>query len=188
VLADRIPSTFSFLSIVPSQGHCAVSNHLVTCQFGTLGKGENAFAVLKVRPRIAGSITNVARVFADEFELRPRDNRATCVKVIDCLHYTAILSATQTCAETSCTLSARFRIENQTSNALPRTYARFFLSADAALQPTLDTLLDRRNIGVLQTSTTLILQLEESLDESASGLFLLAVDDGGCVIASARIP
>ena len=83
---DQLPSGISFVSATPSQGTCAHASGTVTCHFGALAVGANATAVLKVKAREAGALSNTATVSATEADHDTSNNSAT-------VQTSAILSA-----------------------------------------------------------------------------------------------
>ena len=65
---------------------------------------------------------------------------------------------------------------------------RFFLSTDVAYDAGVDTGLSEATSKSIKAGKSGKLKLKTSLDASASGLFILAVDDSGAVLASYQIP
>src|SRR6266704_2476283 len=60
VLTDPLPPGAAFVSATNSQGTCAQSNGIVTCNLGTLLSNATATVGITVRPAIDGTITNTA--------------------------------------------------------------------------------------------------------------------------------
>ena len=72
VVTDTLPDGLSYLS---DDGGCTVSNQVVTCDLGTVGKnGGTATVAISVRADSAGSVTNRATVSADEIDANSADN------------------------------------------------------------------------------------------------------------------
>ena len=72
VVIDTLPDGISHDS---DDGNCTVSNRVVTCELGTVGKnGGTATVAISVRAESAGSVTNRATVSADEIDANSADN------------------------------------------------------------------------------------------------------------------
>jgi choice-of-anchor B domain-containing protein len=74
-LTDALPATMSFVSATPSQGTCT-GTAVVSCNLGTLMKGDVRTVVIVARANAAGTITNSGVVSATENDTRLPDNTA----------------------------------------------------------------------------------------------------------------
>lgn len=63
-LADQLPPSVTFVSTTPTQGTCGESGGTVTCNLGTIGRGDIATIDIVVKPTVPGTITNTASVSA----------------------------------------------------------------------------------------------------------------------------
>jgi len=79
VLTDSLPSVTTFVSSVPGSPTCTESNHLVTCNLGTILNGGSATVtiVVIVDPTVRGTITNVATVSSAVSDPTPGNNSDT---------------------------------------------------------------------------------------------------------------
>lgn len=75
-VTDTLPATTSFVSASASQGNCT-GRGPVTCNLGALASGETATVTLVVVARRAGTITNTARVAANQADAVTANNVAT---------------------------------------------------------------------------------------------------------------
>ena len=66
LLSDTLPAGVDFVSATPSQGSCTQASGTVSCTLGDLPIRASATVILKVTPRLGGSITNAANVSADQ--------------------------------------------------------------------------------------------------------------------------
>ena len=80
VLTDNLPGAVTFVSAQTSQGACAHSNGVVTCQLGNVNSGANATVMLNVDVRRSvldgEEFTNSVTVSADEDDNVPGNNTA----------------------------------------------------------------------------------------------------------------
>jgi uncharacterized repeat protein (TIGR01451 family) len=77
LVTDGLPNDVTFESASASQGSCAESSGVVTCDFGTLASATSATATIVVRPLVVGTITNGASVQANELDPDETNNRVT---------------------------------------------------------------------------------------------------------------
>ena len=90
--------------------------------------------------------------------------------------------------QTECKISAKLNATNNTGSEVPDIHVRFFLSTDSVYDVDVDTFVTDDNTGSIKAGKTRKVKLKESLQSSASGLFLLAVDDSDNVLAFEPIP
>jgi len=82
VLTDALPAAVSFVSSVPSQGNCQLSNGVVTCALGSIANNAFATVSIVVTPASAGLVTNTAIAAAAEADPNSTNNSATIVTTI----------------------------------------------------------------------------------------------------------
>ena len=77
------PAGVVFVSATPSQGSCAHSLGVVTCDLGSLAAGGAAFARVVVQPLVGGTLCNAAELGAvGRYDPNPADNSAAaCTEV-----------------------------------------------------------------------------------------------------------
>ncbi len=75
VVTDTLPAGMTFLESQASQGSCS-GTASVLCDLGTLAKGETATVTIRVKPAVAGMVTNVAGVTGGVPDPRLNDNSA----------------------------------------------------------------------------------------------------------------
>ena len=74
-LVDALPPGVDFLALGGADaGGCAVSNGVLTCEFGGMAAGAAAAVTLRVQPRELGLLTNAPWVTAAEIDLNPADS------------------------------------------------------------------------------------------------------------------
>ncbi len=61
LIADRIPSSTSFVSVTSSGGFCNQEEGNVECSFSSLASGATVTETIVVNPTVAGTITNTAK-------------------------------------------------------------------------------------------------------------------------------
>jgi uncharacterized repeat protein (TIGR01451 family) len=76
-VADSLPSRVRFGSASATQGTCAHSNGVVTCQLGALAAGSSATVTIKVIPRNVGTLINSATVQGTQEDPNPANNTDT---------------------------------------------------------------------------------------------------------------
>jgi uncharacterized repeat protein (TIGR01451 family) len=76
-VTDPLPANVSFISATPSQGSCTQAAGTVSCGLGTLASGSQATITIQVSPTAKGSLTNTARVSADQSDPTSGDNTAS---------------------------------------------------------------------------------------------------------------
>ncbi len=76
VATDALPAGLSFVSAVSSQGGCAQSAGVVTCNLGSLAAGAGAAVTITVNATITGTVTNLVSATANEMENDPSNNSA----------------------------------------------------------------------------------------------------------------
>lgn len=77
VVADTLPAGVAFVSKQTSQGSCTRSGRTLTCNLGTVPKGGTPQIILKVKPKAAGTITNIAKVKGEEIDPVAANNKIT---------------------------------------------------------------------------------------------------------------
>jgi uncharacterized repeat protein (TIGR01451 family) len=75
-LADPLPAGTSFISVSTTQGSCT-GGVLISCNLGTIAKGQSVTITLVVRANQAGTLTNTATVVGKEPESNTANNRDT---------------------------------------------------------------------------------------------------------------
>ena len=81
-VTDTVPVGTALVSANASQGNCAGTTAL-TCNLGALASGETATITIVVRPRAAGTITNTARVEANQVDAVAANNTATATTTVN---------------------------------------------------------------------------------------------------------
>jgi uncharacterized repeat protein (TIGR01451 family) len=76
-VTDVLPATVTAGTVTPSQGSCATSGQVVTCNLGLLGSGATATVTLEVTANQAGQITDNASVSGNEPDPDDTNNTAT---------------------------------------------------------------------------------------------------------------
>jgi uncharacterized repeat protein (TIGR01451 family) len=76
-LTDTLPDGVTLISAIPSQGRCQRNGNTVTCFLGALAKDASGAVAIVVTPTSAGTVTNTARVTANELDTNPANNTAT---------------------------------------------------------------------------------------------------------------
>jgi uncharacterized repeat protein (TIGR01451 family) len=69
VLQDTLPGSMSFISVNSTQGSCTNQSGILTCNLGNLPNAGQALVTVLVRPGSLGTITNRARITANEADL-----------------------------------------------------------------------------------------------------------------------
>jgi uncharacterized repeat protein (TIGR01451 family) len=83
VMADPAPAGIQYQSATPSQGSCAVTPALVTCQLGTLAPGQTVTIAVKGKAIAVGTHVNTATVTGDGGrETNPADNTDSAQTVV----------------------------------------------------------------------------------------------------------
>jgi len=82
-VTDTLPSSVAFVSATPTQGSCAQSGGTVSCSIGSLANGATATVTILVTPGAAGTITNTARVMANESDANTANNTATASTTVN---------------------------------------------------------------------------------------------------------
>src|SRR5437879_3529439 len=81
MVSDPLPPNATFVSATPSQGSCTGTS-IVVCNLGPLANAARATITIVVRPTSTGTITNTARVTANEVDPNPANNTATQVTTV----------------------------------------------------------------------------------------------------------
>ena len=81
-VTDGLPAGLSFSSVETTQGSCAHSSGLITCQLGSLASGATAVVTIKVKPRQPGTLTNTATVTGDLYDQDTTNNSATVTTAV----------------------------------------------------------------------------------------------------------
>lgn len=76
-VTDTLPAGVTFVSSAATQGSCARTNNIVTCNLGSLARSASATVTIIVRADAAGTITNTASVAGNEPDSNPSNNTAT---------------------------------------------------------------------------------------------------------------
>ena len=74
---DTLPNNVNFVSATASQGSCAQTNGIVTCNVGALASAFDSMVNIVVKPTVAGTLTNTVNVIAHETDPVPSNNTAT---------------------------------------------------------------------------------------------------------------
>jgi uncharacterized repeat protein (TIGR01451 family) len=73
-VTDTLPASVTFTSAAPSQGSCTESGGTVTCNLATITRDSSATVHIMVKPRVAGTITNIASVTSALTDLTTTNN------------------------------------------------------------------------------------------------------------------
>lgn len=77
-VTDTLPATVTYQSATASQGSCARSGQLVTCNLGTMASGGTATVrIVVLAPQTHGDLTNAASVTSDDPDPNRANNSAT---------------------------------------------------------------------------------------------------------------
>lgn len=76
-LKNTLPQNTIFISAVSEQGNCTEINGLVNCNIGDMASGELMIVRIKVRPKLAGIVTNTARVSSYTVDPNTSNNSAS---------------------------------------------------------------------------------------------------------------
>lgn len=76
-VSDSLPASVTFQSANPTQGSCSETGGFVTCDLGALNVGAIATVTISVTPTVAGTISNIATVTADQSEPAPGNNQGS---------------------------------------------------------------------------------------------------------------
>jgi uncharacterized repeat protein (TIGR01451 family) len=82
-VADTLPVGVTYESAAPSQGGCSETSGTVTCALGALLNTQSATVEIKVRPQIAGSITNQATVSSEVPDPNSQNDSASAQTTVD---------------------------------------------------------------------------------------------------------
>jgi len=196
-MIDALPSSVDFVSATPSQGDCSNDLGVVTCDFGDLADGAVATVAIVVTPQVVGFLTNTSTAAAAEADSFPANNTASQVTRVASMLDGATIEAdftlpVQKCkikkGVTTCKVQTRFTCINTGPAEVSSIHVRFFLSANETFEEGDDALLLGTDTGAIDPGKSFKQKLKQSLAASASGQFLLAVDDSGGVIAAEPIP
>jgi uncharacterized repeat protein (TIGR01451 family) len=77
VLTDPLPVGFKLVAVTPSQGTCSVSAGLVTCDLGSIGKGQLTTVTIVGKALTPGTLTDTASVTATTGDANPANNSFT---------------------------------------------------------------------------------------------------------------
>jgi uncharacterized repeat protein (TIGR01451 family) len=81
VVTDSLPSEVVFVSVSSTKGTCTGTN-AITCQLGTMAKGESISITIVVRTTVVGSITNTAVVAGTQADPNTANNRASVTSTV----------------------------------------------------------------------------------------------------------
>ncbi|MBI4338077.1 MAG: DUF11 domain-containing protein [Chloroflexi bacterium] len=73
-LTDTLPANATFISVTFSQGGCTLGVGTVTCNLANLANGASAIVTIRVRPTVAGVLTNTASVAATQQDPNAANN------------------------------------------------------------------------------------------------------------------
>ena len=79
VLTHKLPAGVAFLSAAATRGTCSQMNGTVVCTVDELPAGDSVFITIEVKAVLAGTLTSVATVAANEFDLDLANNTASSV-------------------------------------------------------------------------------------------------------------
>ena len=80
---DRLHAKLDFVqAVVPSGGSCGLAGREVTCNLGAIDSGRSGRARIRVRPTVAGTFTNTARVSSNEPDPAHENNSATATTTV----------------------------------------------------------------------------------------------------------
>jgi uncharacterized repeat protein (TIGR01451 family) len=83
-LTDTLPKSVRLRSARSNQGHCAVrGRRTVECNLAQLESGGSATVTIVVRPTRKGTITNTARVRADQTDTNSQNDRASAQTTVN---------------------------------------------------------------------------------------------------------
>jgi uncharacterized repeat protein (TIGR01451 family) len=82
VLNDLLPTSAAYMSSLPSQGSCGLSNNELICTLGTLASGSTASVSILVTPSLAGIISNTASTAANEPDVNLTNNIVTITTTV----------------------------------------------------------------------------------------------------------
>jgi len=74
VITDTLPDGVDFISAIPNQGSCGIAGRIVTCNIGDLDVGAFTEVRIEVKPRVTGTILNVAQIEANEHDPKSSNN------------------------------------------------------------------------------------------------------------------
>jgi uncharacterized repeat protein (TIGR01451 family) len=74
-LVDQLPAGVTFVSATPRQGTCSEVGGIVTCDLGSLARGERTRVKISVTPTAPGTLTNTVEVSANEGDPDTSNNR-----------------------------------------------------------------------------------------------------------------
>jgi len=67
-LTNVLPASASFVSVTASQGSCSNQGGTITCSLGSIESGFTSIVSIVATPAVAGRITNITSVAANEFD------------------------------------------------------------------------------------------------------------------------
>ncbi len=82
-ITDNLPTAATFVSATPSQGSCARSEGVLTCNLGTLAASASATVTVVMTPSKAGLLHNTATIAAAEFDPQIVNNTSTADTRVD---------------------------------------------------------------------------------------------------------
>ncbi len=83
VLTDTLPSGVTYVSATPSNGSCAQSNLVVTCNLGSISSSSQDTVTVVVTPTASGSITANATVTTGSHDSVPGNNSAAATSTVN---------------------------------------------------------------------------------------------------------
>jgi len=92
---DNLPSAMTFASATSTAGSCGHTSLMITCNVGSLAKGQYAQITLLVTPSVAGTFTNTMTVTGNETDAIPANNTAVQTSTVKAVYtLTAVKSGT----------------------------------------------------------------------------------------------
>lgn len=116
-VTDTLPNTATFRSASATQGTCANSGGVVTCNLGSLAANRSETVQVVVRPGSAGTISNTAKVTGREKDPTPSNNSATTSTAVSAPG--ADLSVTNTASSDRATTGQQLSYFNVVTNGGP---------------------------------------------------------------------
>ncbi len=165
VLTNLLPDTAALVSAVVSQGSANITGNLVVCDFGTLSASASATVTVNATTLAQGFATDVASVFADQFDPNLANNTATLKTSVG---PAADLSVSIVPSQNPVVLFSNVTYFVTVSNAGPSTATSVVLNY--AMDPSLSLVSASSSQGLLSTSGNNITANIGTLAGNASAL------------------
>jgi uncharacterized repeat protein (TIGR01451 family) len=113
VVTDTLPATVSFVSAAASQGGCAHSAGVVTCNLGTLNQGAFATINVTVRGTEPGRVQNLVAVSANQSDHTPANNSVSETTLVGVADVAVSIAATPESVRTGELLTYTVTVTNR---------------------------------------------------------------------------